>query len=133
MSKQQSLSSKSLTILGLIAKQYSFSRIVHSHPHIRYADIARAANEALSCCGHSRSEYDQRMVEIKAKHPQAYKPWTCREENELIKMVYDGEKIEAIALALGRQPGGIRSRLHAISMRNQSNPKSLNGLMNDVS
>lgn len=53
---------------------------------------------------------------IREKHPQAYRPWNEHEEQELKKMFERGKQMKEIAETLGRQPGGIRSRLKKIGL-----------------
>lgn len=53
---------------------------------------------------------------IREKHPQAYRPWTEAEEAELKKMFGRGKQTKEICEKLGRQPGGIRSRLKKLGL-----------------
>lgn len=52
---------------------------------------------------------------IRKKHRNAYQPWTAEEEAELIGYSKQGLKDAEIAQKLGRQIGGIKSRLEKIS------------------
>ena len=51
------------------------------------------------------------VVEIRKKHPAAYGKWTKEEEQKLISEYNNGRTIYELSNLLGRQPGGIRSRL----------------------
>jgi hypothetical protein len=53
---------------------------------------------------------------IRRGHAQAYAPWTAEDESELKRRFQAGEKVAAIASALGRQQGGIRSRLKKLGL-----------------
>lgn len=52
---------------------------------------------------------------IRKKHKNAYAKWTAEEEEKLIKYEKDGLNILQIAEKLGRQIGGVRSRLEKIA------------------
>ena len=51
------------------------------------------------------------VEEINKTYPAAYKKWTEDEEKELLNAFSGGMAIKSIAKSLGRQTGGIRSRL----------------------
>lgn len=51
------------------------------------------------------------VEEIRLAHPQAYAPWTEREERMLLVLADGGVPPEEIASVLGRQIGGVTSRL----------------------
>lgn len=53
---------------------------------------------------------------IRKEHPNAYKAWGKQEELELINLYNSGESIEEIAESLGRQYGGIKSRLKKLGL-----------------
>nr|WP_321512954.1 helix-turn-helix domain-containing protein [uncultured Pseudodesulfovibrio sp.] len=52
----------------------------------------------------------------KEKHPKAYEKWTPEEEKELAQRYEQGIPIPEIAEQLGRNPGGIRSRLQKLGL-----------------
>ncbi len=79
MTTHQRPSSKSVTVLSLIAEGYSYSQIVDGHPDITYLDVFGAAEEALRII-ESPSDYHERMERIKKIYPNAYQKWT--EEND---------------------------------------------------
>ena len=56
------------------------------------------------------------VVEIRKKHPVAYGKWTKEEEQELISEYNNGRTIDELSNLLGRQPGGIRSRLKKLKI-----------------
>jgi ATP-dependent DNA helicase RecQ len=51
------------------------------------------------------------VVDIQKKHLTAYQKWTKEEEQKLISGYNNGRTIKELSELLGRQPGGIRSRL----------------------
>jgi len=54
--------------------------------------------------------------EIKKQHPTAYAKWTNEEEQKLISEYNNGRTINELSKLLGRQPGGIRSRLRKLEL-----------------
>lgn len=53
---------------------------------------------------------------VRVAHPQAYRSWTKEEEAQLKKMFERGKQIKEMQEKLGRQPGGIRSRLKKLGL-----------------
>jgi len=51
------------------------------------------------------------VAQIRKAHPSAYQKWTTQEEQRLINLYKTGKTIKELAHTLGRQRGGIRSRL----------------------
>ncbi|MFB9407718.1 hypothetical protein [Dactylosporangium matsuzakiense] len=49
--------------------------------------------------------------ELRKTYPHAYQPWSTEDETRLSTLFAAGSSVEELALALGRQPGSIRSRL----------------------
>ena len=52
----------------------------------------------------------------KAEHPNAYERWTKQDEERLVRAFKDGKKTIELAMILGRQPGGIKSRLRKLGL-----------------
>lgn len=57
---------------------------------------------------------NDRLERIRARHPNAYKPWTEDQEIRLVSMWENGADISEIANEIGRGSGGIRSRLEKL-------------------
>jgi hypothetical protein len=84
-----------------------------------YADLEERASAApgASTGGAPRSEpvaaapWEERLEQIRARHANAYQRWTGDEEVALARRFASGEGLEALALALQRQPGAIEARL----------------------
>ncbi|MCH5584599.1 DNA helicase RecQ [Shimazuella sp. AN120528] len=63
-----------------------------------------------------KSKTTSTLAEIQKTHPKAYTPWTKEEEEELETLFQQGLDIAQIAQTLGRQNGGIRSRLEKLGL-----------------
>lgn len=76
--------------------------------------LATRQNSFLAASGARSGGGDDKGYDLDAirqTHGNAYRPWSKDEEEELRSRFEDGEKTAAIADALGRKPGAIRSRL----------------------
>jgi hypothetical protein len=58
---------------------------------------------------------------VRKKYPNAYKPWVKSEESELIYLYSSEKSIEEIAESLGRQKGGIISKLKKLGIISNDN------------
>jgi len=56
------------------------------------------------------------LERIRAEHPHAYRAWSKEEETALQKLYHKGIQMREMAETLGRQPGGIRSRLKKLGL-----------------
>jgi ATP-dependent DNA helicase RecQ len=56
------------------------------------------------------------VVDIQKKFPTAYEKWTEEEEQKIITGYNQGKSIKELSELLGRQPGGIRSRLRKLKL-----------------
>ena len=59
----------------------------------------------------------ERLRYIKAKHKNAYQPWTTEEEDRMMDLLRGGTPIGEVARLLDRQPGAIRSRRKKVEER----------------
>jgi hypothetical protein len=60
--------------------------------------------------------HQERLQKIKAKHPNAYEPWSA-EDDEILKTSFAaGMNVDALAKTLQRRPSAIRSRLHKLGV-----------------
>lgn len=110
------LSEKSRRILELISDGHSYEQILSMHPDFTYLDIFAAAQDALELDGSTKSSYQDRLDAVKQEHPNAYEPWTDRQEEVLKQMHKGGAPVKAIASALNRQPGAISSRIRKLGL-----------------
>jgi predicted RNA-binding Zn-ribbon protein involved in translation (DUF1610 family) len=67
-------------------------------------------------CGIQQSRYHRKLEQVKSEHPQAYEPWTAEEDKTLIKLFSEEKGIPEISNRMGRQSGGIRSRLKKLGL-----------------
>lgn len=76
------------------------------------------ADEPLPAPALERSDagrqYD--VETIRQEHSQAYRPWSEQDEAYLRQRFAEGARIPDLADELGRQPGGVRSRLRKLGL-----------------
>src|SRR5438034_580498 len=96
MTEAHGLSEKSRTVLRLIADGHSYEQIVNGHPDISYLDIFQAAEEALRLA-ELAPDYQERLAEIKSRHPNEYEPWTDADDTDLAVMQRQGQTIDEMA------------------------------------
>src|ERR1035437_3370642 len=56
------------------------------------------------------------FAEIREKHPNAYKPWSREQDEELKKLFIEGQKIKDLMKSFGRKRGGITARLEKLGL-----------------
>ena len=56
------------------------------------------------------------LEEIRAKYPNAYRPWTKKANNSLATLYKSGKSIEELTLLFQRNNGAITSRLRKLGM-----------------
>jgi len=81
--------------------------------------LATAETAFLKACnglGDTSDDKGYDLDKIRRTHANAYQPWSTEEEDDLRDRFASGEKISAIAKALGRKPGAIRSRLAKLGL-----------------
>ena len=117
-----SYNDKSLTVHPVVkAKDYAFQQ-ASKELEAKFLkspkeDLLKIANNFIKSCGGKTDSIPTPIGKaysvgtIRAKHSNAYKPWNKEEEQILLKYYSDGKKTKEIAHLLGRQSGGIRSRL----------------------
>jgi hypothetical protein len=55
-------------------------------------------------------------AEIRAKHPNAFRPWSKEQDEELKKLFTEGQKIKDLMETFGRKRGGITARLEKLGL-----------------
>lgn len=65
----------------------------------------------------SHEEKSYVISDVRKTHQNAYKPWSEREEEQLMHLLLSGLSIAKISESMGRQPGGIISRINKIRER----------------
>ncbi|GAA1551279.1 hypothetical protein [Kribbella lupini] len=58
----------------------------------------------------------RKIEEARKAHPNAFRVWTEDQEELLTKMWHEKATLEELVAALGRQPGGIATRLRALGL-----------------
>lgn len=58
----------------------------------------------------------RRVGEARKTFPNAYKPWTTEQEEQLTEMFKSGSSMADLTNVLGRQPGGIEMRLRHLGL-----------------
>jgi hypothetical protein len=104
------LSTKSATVLALIAQGHSYRQIAEDHPDITYRDIFEAAAEALRIC-QGGPDYHEWLAKMRERHPYAYERWSGEDDAMLETLHKEGQTPKAIAQALGRRSSAVSSRL----------------------
>ena len=56
------------------------------------------------------------FAEIREKHPNAYKPWSKKQDEELKKLFTSGAKVADLMKTFGRKRGGITARLEKLGL-----------------
>lgn len=56
------------------------------------------------------------VEEVRARHKNAYQPWTTEADDELTVMYCEGAKVKDMAMHFGRTRGAIRSRIKALEL-----------------
>lgn len=56
------------------------------------------------------------IPEVREEHPNAYAPWEKKDEELLVFLLVQGRTVDEMGKMLGRQPGGIRSRLRKLGL-----------------
>jgi DNA-binding NarL/FixJ family response regulator len=127
------LTEKSRLILEAIAKGHTYEQILLQELAWTYHDIFAAAAEALgrSTLPHSGTKVtpapptpgatssvvpSYSVEEIRSEHTNAYRAWSPEEEGELRQLHAGGLSVDAIGARIGRQSGGVRSRLRKLGL-----------------
>ena len=93
----------------------AFLTVVREHTGGKKLTTAVGAGQEQNL-GMSPLDSADRLAEIRKTHPRAYEPWTESEEGELERLSAAGLSIAELAARLGRQPGGIQSRLNRLGL-----------------
>lgn len=58
---------------------------------------------------------EERLIEIRKKHPRAYEPWSDEEDRMLTRLYHEGQSVAVLAKIFQRQRGAIASRIRKLS------------------
>ena len=131
-------------ILDLVADGLTYEQIVARHPKLSYKDIFEAADQGANLMraasevatpaeigkllregrklraaeepDGAKAGQRRTLEEIRGEYPRAYESWSPEEDKKVAAAYQAGQKVEDIALAHGRQPGAIRSRLAKLGL-----------------
>jgi len=67
--------------------------------------------------GAPSTAHPKSFTEIREKHPNAYRPWSKEQDEELKKLFTFGVKISDLMKSFGRKRGGITARLEKLGLR----------------
>jgi hypothetical protein len=56
------------------------------------------------------------FAEIREKHPNAFRPWSKEQDEELKKLFTKGLKVSELMKSFGRKRGGITARLEKLGL-----------------
>lgn len=70
--------------------------------------------EKMKTASQPRTAYSVTL--LREKYPNAYRPWKKGDDTMLIEQFRENKKTKEIALALGRQPSAVRSRLRKLGL-----------------
>ncbi len=120
-------------VLKMISEGYSYDRILKANPGLTMGDILASADLARQVIGQLGDEQGELLIgqggafivnrgepipldKLREKHPRAYRPWSPRDDNQLVEMVKRGLSLSQISGQLGRQPGAIRIRIEKLEL-----------------
>jgi hypothetical protein len=58
----------------------------------------------------------RKIKAARRNHPNAFRPWTAEDEQTLIEMYHNSATKDELVAALGRQEGGIATRLRGLGL-----------------
>lgn len=76
----------------------------------RFADLAELEDVAPRPVT-KESSWHERLADMRATHPNAFKPWRAEDDAQLKAAFLDGDGLAVLTERFGRQPGSIRARL----------------------
>lgn len=57
------------------------------------------------------SSWSEKLDKMRNEYPNAYKPWSKKEDDKLIRLLNAGNTLDQLCRIMGRHPGSIKSRL----------------------
>ncbi|WP_372645207.1 hypothetical protein [Ancylomarina sp.] len=75
----------------------------------------------------NQDDFDK-MKEIKKENKEAYKPWTRKDDDEMLNLFFDGVSVANIAMKLNRTKGAIRAKIRKMELTQiKKKPSSTSG------
>ena len=62
-----------------------------------------------------QDDFDK-IKQIKKENKEAYKPWTRKDDDEMINQFFDGIPVSKMAISLNRTKGAIRARIRKMEL-----------------
>ena len=93
-----------------LAPIYNYFDEKYSYEEIRLVRMVMMS-EKDTIKNNMKTNYHERLEQIKEKYSNAYEPWEEDEDNKLKSLYLKNTQIDEIAQILKRQPNAIRSRL----------------------
>jgi len=115
-STEMKLTKKSRRILEAISKGHTYDQILIKKPKWTYNDIFESVSEVLSFVGPESDQKSYSLESIHHDHPNAYQKWDAKMDEQLVKLFRSGKSVNQIARIMGRQNGGIQSRLRKLHL-----------------
>lgn len=107
------LSDECISLARLIASGVSCSELSRDDGR-NVEDVLKDIAIELLLLDASHEEKSYVIADIRKTHRNAYKAWSPREEERLMALLIEGRSIGEISEELGRQPGGVISRINKI-------------------
>jgi hypothetical protein len=83
---------------------------------VRLDSVCRRLEDALAELGRVAEKRPGPYAKVRETHPNAGKPWSNADDDELRRLFTSGNSIEDLALLFGRTPNGIRVRLERLGL-----------------
>ena len=72
-----------------------------------------------------QDDFDK-IKQIKKENKEAYKPWTRKDDDEMLNLFFDGVSVANIAIKLKRTKGSIRSKIRKMELTKIKKKQSFN-------
>lgn len=82
----------------------------------RIESICDRLEGALAQLAQAREKRPNPYAAAREKYPNAGKPWTAQDDEELRRLFGSGNAIEDLSLTFARTPNGIRERLQRLGL-----------------
>ena len=69
------------------------------------------APKPVVATGKKAGTWSEKLGKMRSGYPNAYKPWTDAQDDELKKLHSEGVKTKTLTSVFGRHPGSIRARI----------------------